>query len=141
MRKEAMVPTDRQDGSARKRFKQHRQEDKRTQSEGVGTGIARPQSQGQGSFRDRAQTGPPMATQSTIVSGGQRGEVSECGQCGRRHRGVCYGPSTCFGCGQPGHIRRDCPSGGQAAMLRDIEGAGVIYEGRLCSISNYILDL
>lgn len=27
-------------------------------------------------------------------------------------RGPSDGPQVCFGCGKPGHIRRDCPEGG-----------------------------
>ncbi|KAG5516681.1 hypothetical protein RHGRI_037428 [Rhododendron griersonianum] len=33
-----------------------------------------------------------------------------CLNCGRAHIGICLkGSTSCYGCGEPGHIRRNCP--------------------------------
>ncbi|KAJ9548163.1 LOW QUALITY PROTEIN: hypothetical protein OSB04_020706 [Centaurea solstitialis] len=42
--------------------------------------------------------------------GGQSLGQKPCGKCHRVHRGNCQtGPVTCFQCGKPGHLSRDCP--------------------------------
>ncbi|KAJ9552857.1 hypothetical protein OSB04_016902 [Centaurea solstitialis] len=42
--------------------------------------------------------------------GGQSLGQKLCGKCHRVHRGNCQtGPVTCFQCGKPGHLSRDCP--------------------------------
>ncbi|KAJ9542037.1 hypothetical protein OSB04_028543 [Centaurea solstitialis] len=41
--------------------------------------------------------------------GGQNLSVRPCGKCQKVHQGDCRsGPPTCFRCGQPGHLSRDC---------------------------------
>ncbi|XLU55833.1 hypothetical protein S245_005352, partial [Arachis hypogaea] len=36
---------------------------------------------------------------------------SYCQQCGIYHSGICFkATGACFGCGQSGHLRRDCPN-------------------------------
>ncbi|KAJ9557658.1 hypothetical protein OSB04_012272 [Centaurea solstitialis] len=42
--------------------------------------------------------------------GGQSLRLKPCGKCHRVHRESCQtGPVTCFQCGKPGHLSRDCP--------------------------------
>ncbi|EOX99960.1 DNA/RNA polymerases superfamily protein [Theobroma cacao] len=41
--------------------------------------------------------------------------IRSCDTCGRRHSGRCFlTTKTCYGCGQPRHIRRDCPMAHQS---------------------------
>ncbi|KAJ9545394.1 hypothetical protein OSB04_025101 [Centaurea solstitialis] len=42
--------------------------------------------------------------------GNQSSSQRPCGKCHRVHRGNCQsGPVTCFQCGKPGHLSKDCP--------------------------------
>ncbi|KAJ9556411.1 hypothetical protein OSB04_011025 [Centaurea solstitialis] len=45
----------------------------------------------------------------TDSRGGVNQNVRPCGKCQKVHQGECRsGPPTCFRCGQPGHLSRDC---------------------------------
>ncbi|KAF7126629.1 hypothetical protein RHSIM_Rhsim11G0010200 [Rhododendron simsii] len=40
----------------------------------------------------------------------QNNQVPTCDTCGKAHRGICWRTTNgCFGCGEMGHIKRDCP--------------------------------
>ncbi|EOY13930.1 Uncharacterized protein TCM_032736 [Theobroma cacao] len=50
------------------------------------------------------------------IFGKSSGGSDRCRNCGRYHVGPCRGSVQCFYCGQPGHIRRDCPQLGRATV-------------------------
>ncbi len=90
-------------------------EKKRGQSAGRSSGVVHvsapsepfvPQSQPQ--QQSRQQTGQGRGAPSVISQTGLT-TAPQCFRCGRAHFGLCARFPGCFYCGQPGHIRRDCP--------------------------------
>ncbi|CAN0827436.1 Transposon Tf2-9 polyprotein [Linum grandiflorum] len=56
-----------------------------------------------------------------------------CQSCGRVHTGECWGPLVCNNCGQQGHLRRNCPNGGNFPT----QSAGSVHNYRPPSGSGY----
>ncbi|XP_052197391.1 uncharacterized protein LOC127804559 [Diospyros lotus] len=76
-------------------IEKERSELRAVQAAARGSGSTR----GQGN--DRKRKGAPGFS-------GNVTDIPPCTTCGKRHRGVC---KACYGCGQLGHMKNDCPQG------------------------------
>lgn len=94
----------------------HQGQDRGTAAPSGGTRIQQSQPQQHrgsrqgGSYQQRPQQhgGSHQAGSSRTAVGGS----GRCTRCGYTHVGPCW-PDGCFYCGQPGHLKRDCPALGR----------------------------
>ncbi|XP_060182450.1 uncharacterized protein LOC132612133 [Lycium barbarum] len=63
---------------------------------------------------DKRQNFRPSSSYSQTSGGQSNYNYPICGKCNKKHLGECLmGRNVCYGCGQRGHIQKDCPSARQ----------------------------
>ncbi|XP_065875971.1 uncharacterized protein [Euphorbia lathyris] len=69
-----------------------------------------------------------MGSGSSFSGSARSDSTPACDTCGRHHRGECWGTRkiTCFGCGELGHYKNECPhaTGAGRLALSQVVGRG-----------------
>ena len=121
----------REQSQERRGNKRQRDGQPQGQSSGQPRGDSEAQSGGTGRDRRSRGQGPQPGShysQGSVVqpvpwlqsqgasSAPTQGEALRCSECGRAHRGQCLKDfSGCYGCGETGHLKRNCPRAQQTA--------------------------